>query len=100
MRVPWKFCEPMGAMLMPRARMGGCPPRGPGSTCEFVDCASGEPIGPDAAADVQPNVNPNGRLQLLWRTNGSWAGSCRSLVVRLGFAGWTGADASFTIRFA
>jgi hypothetical protein len=65
-----------------------------------VDCASAEPIGPDAAADVQPNVNPNGRLQLLWRTNASWAGTCRSLVVRLGFTGWTGADAIFTVRFA
>jgi hypothetical protein len=65
-----------------------------------VDCDSGEPIGPDAAADVQANVNQSGRLQLLWRTNGTWAGSCRSLVVRLGFAGWTGADANFTIRFA
>ena len=65
-----------------------------------VDCASGEPIGTDAPADVQANANPNGRLQLLWRTNGNWAGTCRSLVVRLGFTGWTGADAIFTLRFA
>ena len=32
--------------------------------------------------------------------NGSWAGTCQSLVVRLGFTGWTGADAIFTVRFA
>ena len=61
---------------------------------------SGDATGPDAAADVQANVNQSGRLQLLWRTNGNWAGSCRSLVVRLGFAGWTGVDAIFTVRFS
>ncbi len=29
-----------------------------------------------------------------------WGGTCRSLVVRLGLAGWTDADAVFTLRFA
>jgi virginiamycin B lyase len=65
-----------------------------------VDCETGEPTGPDAPADVQANVTPGGRLQLLWRTSGGWAGGCRSLVVRLGLAGWTGADAIFAVRFA
>jgi virginiamycin B lyase len=65
-----------------------------------VDCQSGDPAGPDQPADVQANVNPSGRLQLLWRTNGSWAGSCRSLVVRLGFSGWSAAEAVFTVQFA
>jgi virginiamycin B lyase len=64
-----------------------------------VDCATDEAIGDDAAADVQANVN-NGRLLLLWRTGAGWGGSCRSLVVRFGFDGWSAADAVFTLRFA
>lgn len=65
-----------------------------------VDCATGETTGPDQAANVQANVTNNGRLLLQWRTGAGWGGSCRSLVVQLGFSGWSSADAEFTIRFA
>ncbi|HEX5937470.1 MAG TPA: hypothetical protein VFZ75_07270, partial [Actinomycetota bacterium] len=65
-----------------------------------VNCESGDPAADDQAADVQANVNPGGRLQLVWRTKANWADSCRSLVLRFGFTGWTGADANFTVRFA
>ena len=66
-----------------------------------VDCGSGDPTGPDQAASVQPNLNTNnGRLMLQWRTGSGWDGTCRSLVVRFGLAGWSGADATFTLRFA
>jgi virginiamycin B lyase len=65
-----------------------------------VDCATGEATGADEAANVQANLNNNGRLLLLWRTGAGWGGTCRSLVVRLGLNGWTGADAVFTLRFA
>jgi virginiamycin B lyase len=65
-----------------------------------VDCSTGEATGPDEPADVQPNLNGNGRLQLNWRTGAGWSGTCRSLVVRLGLDGWSGADAVFTLRFA
>jgi hypothetical protein len=66
-----------------------------------VDCATGQATGPDQPANVQANLNPNnGRLMLQWRTVAGWAGSCRSLVVRSGLNGWTGADAMFTLRFA
>ena len=65
-----------------------------------VDCDTDEPIGDEQPADVQANVNPSGRVQLLWRTGATWAGACRSLVVRFGYQGWNGADAVFTLRFA
>ena len=65
-----------------------------------VDCGTHDPIGPEAAADVQASLGGNGRLQLLWRTGAGWAGSCRSLIVRFGLIGWTNADAVFTLRFA
>jgi hypothetical protein len=65
-----------------------------------VDCATGDVTAPDEAADVQANIMNNGRLQLLWRTGAGWGGTCRSLVVRLVFDGWSDADAVFTVRFA
>jgi hypothetical protein len=65
-----------------------------------VDCATGEATTADVAADVQANVTNDGRVQLLWRTVSGWGGTCRSLVVRLGFDGWSSADAVFTLRFA
>jgi hypothetical protein len=65
-----------------------------------VNCDTHEPIGADAPANVQANVLGNGQLMIQWRTDASWNGSCRALVVRLGFAGWSGADADFVLRFA
>jgi virginiamycin B lyase len=80
-------------------------PRGPmfanGSpSAREADCDTGEATTPDEAADVQANLTNDGRLQLLWRTDVGWGGTCRSLVVRLGFDGWSDADAVFTLRFA
>jgi hypothetical protein len=65
-----------------------------------ADCATGDATGPDEAASVQANLSNNGRLMLLWRTGSGWGGTCRSLVVRFGLNGWSGADAVFTLRFA
>jgi hypothetical protein len=83
-------------------KLGGRP-RGPvfanGYPLErAVDCATGETIGADRPANVRANVT-KGRLLLQWRTAAGWGGSCRSLVVRLGFDGWSTADAVFTVRF-
>ena len=64
------------------------------------NCTTGEATTADVVADVQANLTSGGRLQLLWRTGAGWGGTCRSLVVRLGFEGWSGADAVFTVRFA
>ncbi|HWL91245.1 MAG TPA: PxKF domain-containing protein [Actinomycetota bacterium] len=80
-------------------------PRGPVFATGYplvhaVNCATGERTGPDSAANVQTNLTNKGRLLLRWRTRAGWGGSCRSLVVRLGFNGWSGAEAEFTIRFA
>jgi virginiamycin B lyase len=65
-----------------------------------VDCATKQAIGPDANADVRAKINNNGQLLLQWRTGAGWSGSCRSLVVRFGFDGWSDADAVFTPQFA
>ena len=65
-----------------------------------VDCATHEATGPDVPANVKTNLTTNGRLLLQWRTDAAWAGTCRSLVVRFGFNGWSGADAVFTLHFA
>lgn len=65
-----------------------------------VNCETGKAIGPGATADVRTHINGTGHLLLQWRTDGSWDGSCRSLVVRFGLDGWSGADATFTLRFA
>lgn len=92
-----------GRVIPINLELGGRP-AGPVFTNGFplvrgVDCATGEPTTPDAPADVQANLT-KGRLQLQWRTGAGWGGTCRSLVVRLGFEGWSDADAVFTIRFA
>ena len=83
----------------------GARPQGPTFATGYplvrrVDCETDEPAGEEQSADVQANVNQAGRLQLRWGTSANWAGSCRSLVVRFGYAGWSDADAVFTVRFA
>jgi virginiamycin B lyase len=65
-----------------------------------TDCATGEPTGVGSAADVRPHANPNGHLVLQWRTGADWGGTCRSLVIRLGFDGWSDAPAVFSVRFS
>jgi hypothetical protein len=65
-----------------------------------VECATGAVVGVDQVANVSTNLSNKGRLMLQWRTGSNWGGTCRSLVVRLGLNGWTGADAVFTVRFA
>ena len=64
-----------------------------------VHCATGEVLA-EQSASVQSNLSNNGRLMVQWRTEAGWGGSCRSLVIRLGLGGWSGADAVFTVRFA
>jgi virginiamycin B lyase len=82
----------------------GSRPRGPVFANGYplvhaVDCATHEATGPDSAATVKTHLTKHGHLLLQWRTDAGWTGTCRSLVVRLGFNGWTGADAVFTLRF-
>ena len=47
-----------------------------------VDC--GDPsrsIGPAQRANVDVNVSRDGRFHLIWKSEKSWAGTCRSLVL-------------------
>jgi virginiamycin B lyase len=85
--------------------LGSRRPRGPMFANGYplvraADCATHEPTGSDEAANVKTTLTNNGLLLLQWRTGAGWGGTCRSLVVRLGLNGWTGADAVFTLRFA
>jgi virginiamycin B lyase len=64
-----------------------------------TDCETGAVVGADEPADVQANLSRDGRLLLQWRTGAGWAGTCRSLVLRFAWAGWSDADAVFTLHF-
>jgi sugar lactone lactonase YvrE len=64
-----------------------------------TDCATRAVIGPDEPADVQANLSRTGRLLLQWRTGAGWAGTCRSLVLRFAWTGWSEADAVFTLHY-
>ena len=68
-------------------------------TVRQADCTTKDPIGDPSPADVQASVTGNGRVLLLWRTGGDWGGTCRSLVLRFAWDGWSDADAVFTLRF-
>jgi virginiamycin B lyase len=63
-----------------------------------TDCATGERSGEAAAAEADASVSAAGRVHVLWRTDAAWAGSCRSLVLRFAWDGWSDAEAVFTIR--
>ncbi len=40
-----------------------------------------------------------GGLDVRWRTDREWTGSCRAFVLRFTPAGWSGTDAVFVARF-
>ena len=63
-----------------------------------TDCSTNERYGGTEAADVGATVSAAGRIHVLWRTDAAWAGSCRSLVLRFAWDGWSDAEAVFTIR--
>jgi streptogramin lyase len=94
-----------GRVIPITLELGSRPPGGPIIANGYplvrpVNCATGEATSPDGPANVQANVQGNGRLMLQWRTGAGWGGSCRALVVRLAFPGWSDADAVFRLHFA
>ena len=65
-----------------------------------VDCAdSSSALGPLAPADVRLSTRQD-LLVTRWRTDRSWAGTCRSITFRFVSHGWTGADATFVVSFS
>lgn len=93
-----------GRVIPITLELGSRPPSGPIFAGGYpvvrqVDCDTHETVGADEAADVQANITGGGRLMVQWRTGAGWAGTCRSLVLRFAWNGWTDADASFTLRF-
>jgi hypothetical protein len=64
-----------------------------------VDCADpATTIGTASPADVRLLTRQD-VLVTRWRTQRSWAGTCRALTFRFVAAGWTGADATFVVAF-
>ncbi len=64
-----------------------------------VDCAdTSRAVGPATAAGVRLSTRQD-VLLTRWRTERSWAGTCRAITFRFVAAGWTGADATFAVSF-
>jgi hypothetical protein len=65
-----------------------------------VSCADPSiELSPLVPADSRVQVK-HGTLDIRWRTERSWAGTCRTLVLRFVAPGWTGVDAVFVARFS
>jgi hypothetical protein len=65
-----------------------------------VDC--GDPataIGPAQTPNVDVHVNQDGRFHLVWKSEKSWAGTCRALVLRFDAPGWRDARLMFLVSF-
>jgi hypothetical protein len=46
------------------------------------------------------NASNGGHLELVWKTDRAWAGTCRRLVLSFAPEGWNTADATFLVRFS
>ncbi|HVF07806.1 MAG TPA: hypothetical protein VNC60_04435 [Actinomycetota bacterium] len=64
-----------------------------------VDCADRSvTLGPSIPADVRLATRKD-LLVTRWRTERSWAGTCRAITLRFSAAGWRGSDATFVVSF-
>lgn len=64
-----------------------------------VDCTDRSvTIGAATPADVRLSTRKD-LLIVRWRTERSWAGTCRSITLRFSAAGWQGSDATFVVAF-
>jgi virginiamycin B lyase len=64
-----------------------------------VSCADpSRVLGEPEPADVKLQLKQGG-LDVRWRTDRAWTGSCRAFVLRFTPEGWSGADAVFVARF-
>jgi virginiamycin B lyase len=65
-----------------------------------VDCTDPSvTIGAAAPADVRLATRQD-LLVTRWRTERSWAGTCRTITLRFAAAGWRGSDATFVVSFS
>lgn len=65
-----------------------------------VDCADPSvTLSAAAPADVRLNTRQH-LLVTRWRTERSWAGTCRAITFRFVATGWTGAGATFVVSFS
>jgi virginiamycin B lyase len=64
-----------------------------------VSCADpSQVLGEPELADVKLQLKQGG-LDVRWRTDRAWTGSCRAFVLRFTPSGWSGTDAVFVARF-
>ena len=72
----------------------------PGSpTSEPVSCDDpSQPLGPAESAG-KANVGIDGHVELVWKSDRAWRGTCRRLELWLAPDGWNAADAAFVVRF-
>jgi hypothetical protein len=56
-------------------------------------------IGPAQTPNVDVQVNKDGRFHLVWKSEESWAGSCRTLILRFDVDSWRDAPVMFLVRF-
>jgi hypothetical protein len=67
---------------------------------QAVEC--GDPataISPAQTPNVDVHVNQDGRFHLVWKSEKSWAGTCRALVLRFDVPGWRDARLMFLVSF-
>ena len=102
-----------GTLLQPSPRPGAwltlslgmdLDPRGPdplaSATTEEVSCADGSAVGSSVPADVRTRVAHQGTLELRWRTERAWGGTCRSLTLMFAAPDWQGVPATFLVSWA
>jgi streptogramin lyase len=66
-----------------------------------VDCADpSTDLGDPAPAQGALTASSSGRYTYVWRTDASWAGTCRAFQVVFDAPGWEGGSATFLVSFA
>ncbi len=56
-------------------------------------------LGASSSVAGTVNVGAGGHVEVVWKTDKAWEGTCRRLVVRLAPDGWNSASATFLVRF-
>jgi hypothetical protein len=65
-----------------------------------VDCSDPSvAIGQAQMPNVDAHVNKDGGFHLVWKSETSWLGTCRALILRFDVPGWRDANVAFLVRF-
>jgi hypothetical protein len=69
------------------------------AVAQQVSCADGSPIGSPTVESLRTRIAHDGGLELRWRSDRAWAGSCRTLTLSFSSTDWDGASATFLLSF-